>query len=683
MSHLLLGRLRGALACDPETMNDRSTLLDLLSTDRAGSQELRFFRAPGEYSVMTAAELRGRAELLAGALQRAGLGPGDELVMPIADPMAFLETFWAALTAGCVPMPLAPPTNDASCSKILDILGRRPKARLVLEDSGFERLGKEAGSGDALGRRLVLDKDGGPGQPVVPTADDIAFIQYSSGSTRAPKGVIIRHGQALANLEAIRAGSALTQDDRTLSWMPLSHDMGLVGFHLSPLYAGAHQAIMPTSAFARSPLVWIQDATKLGSTILSSPNFGYRHVLKALGRKGIPEGSDLSKVRLIMNGAEPISVEVADEFLDALAPAGLVRTAMFPVYGLAEATLAVTFPKIGATIGGLPFSRSKLGLGDAVEISEDGPALVTCGLGAPLPGLEVRIAGADGASLPGGHVGRVWIRGAGVTEGYFEDVAATSEAVQGEGWLDTGDLGLFQGGELYITGRLKDLVIVDGQNFYPHDLEESLQKALDIDALRVAVAPVRRPVRLQGGAEEIGVFVLHRGDVASFEETAKAVRRHLSETYGVGVELVIPVAQIPRTTSGKVQRVQLASALLAGDFDEALQVLNPERLVAEVAEAADEAGPSEVDASPEALEKMMTGFCDQVLGGLRFGPTDNLFEQGMSSIDLAEIHGLIEARYPKGLEIRDFFDQPTVRGLAEVLSERVLSGKTGSAVTGV
>ncbi len=673
-------------------MNDRSTLLDLLATDRAGSQELRFFRAPGDYDVLTATDLRERASRLAGALQRAGLSPGDEIVMPIADPMAFLETFWAALTAGCVPMPLAPPTNDASCSKILDILGRRPNARLVLEDAGAERLGKEPGSEDALGRRLVLDGEGAPSEPVPRSASDIAFIQYSSGSTRAPKGVIIRHGQALANLEAIRVGAALTRDDRTLSWMPLSHDMGLVGFHLSPLYAGAHQAIMPTSAFARSPLVWLQDATKLGSTILSSPNFGYRHVLKALGRKGIPEGTDLSKVRLIMNGAEPISVEVAGEFLDALEPTGLPRSAMFPVYGLAEATLAVTFPKIGAEIGGVPFSRNKLGLGDAVEVSTDGPALVTCGLGAPLPGLEIRIAGADGASLQEGFVGRVWIRGAGVTEGYFEDVAATSEAIQGEGWLDTGDLGLFQNGEFYITGRLKDLVIVDGQNFYPHDLEESLQKALDVDALRVAVAPIRRP----GGAEEIGVFVLHRGDVESFVETAKTVRRHLSETYGVGVELVIPVAQIPRTTSGKVQRVRLASALLGGEFDDALQVLNPERAVGAGAgssvdssadSSADSSGDSggslPEDASPEALEKMMTGFCEQVLDGLRFGPTDNLFEQGMSSIDLAEIHGLIEARYPKGLDIRDFFDQPTVRGLAEILSERVRSGKAGPAVTGV
>lgn len=663
-------------------MTQANTLLDLVLRDEAAAHELSFFVGAGDdYRTLTAAALGRRARGRLAVLQAAGLGPGAEVVMPIAEPDEFLETFWACLQGGVVPMPLAPPSNEASCSKILDILASREGARLVCGDGEFERLGAHAeasgASVDLASRRLVIDAsaaEGPEGDLVERSPEDLAFVQYSSGSTRAPKGVIIRHGQALANLEAIRQGSGLGAADRTLSWMPLSHDMGLVGFHLSPLYAGAAgQAIMPTSAFARSPLVWLQDATRLGSTILSSPNFGYRHVLKAVSRKGVPEGVDLASVRLVMNGAEPISVELADEFLEALAGVNLRRDSMFPVYGLAEATLAVTFPKLGATIGGLRVARASLGLGDAVDVTTDEASLVTCGLGATLPGLELRIAGQDGGALGDGHVGRIWMRGAGVTEGYHDDPVATAEAVQGEGWLDTGDLGFVQDGELYVTGRLKDLVIVDGQNFYPHDLEGSLQRALGLDALRVAVAPVRPA----GGAEEIGVFVQHRGEPEGFVETAASVRGHLSSTFGVGVELVVPVAQIPRTTSGKVQRVRLAESLLSGEYDAALAVLAPDRVtpapraedVGAVGGDADEGGAG--DASPEALEAMMVGFCDQVLDGMRFGPTDNLFEQGMSSIDLAEIHGLIEARYPKGLDIRDFFDQPTIRGLAAILAERV------------
>lgn len=656
-------------------MSEPKTLVDLLRTERSGEQRLGFFEKPGQYRWMTVNELRDAALRRLGDLQRAGLTRGQEVVMPVDDPAAFVEIFWACQLGGLIAVPLAPPSNESSRSKIVDILERRAGAALVIEEAGLGQLELT----DLAERWTWPVGEGAPGEEVTREADEIAFIQFSSGSTRAPKGVIIRQGQALANLNSIGEGIGLDAADRTFSWMPLSHDMGLVGFHLAPLRWGADQALMPTSAFARTPLVWLQDAAALGSTILSSPNFGYRHALKSIARKGVPEGVDLSGVRLIMNGAEPISLALSEEFLDRLAPVGLARSTIFPVYGLAEATLAVTFPAAGEVIHGLRLSREASGLGDRVQETDGEDAMVTVGCGRPLPGVEVRITGADGGGLSEDHVGRVWIRGDNVTEGYLDDPAATAAALQGEGWLDTGDLGFMRGGALHITGRLKDLVIINGQNLYPHDLEESLQGALGVDALRLAVTPVQR----EGAAEEAAVFMVHRGDPSSFADTAVAVRQHLSDVYGIGVDLVVPVQQIPRTTSGKVQRAQLAQALLAGAFDEALAVLappskgdsdEPEVSPAEVRSA--EAGGS---AAPEDMEAMMSGFCGDVLDGLRFGPEDNLFEQGMSSIDLAEIHGLIEARYPGGLDIRDFFDQPTIRGLAVVLSERIQAGKIGSS----
>lgn len=669
-------------------MSDAQTLLDLLAPGRAdalgnAAQRLRFFEKPGQYRDMPVGELRQAALARLGSFQRAGAPLGAEIVMPIDDARDFLTTFWACLFGGYIAMPLAAPSNDATCSKILDILGRRGGARLVLSDEGFARLTKgldaSAIEGLSLRRITPTDEAGEPaGVPAERSPEDIAFVQYSSGSTRAPKGVIIRHGQALANLEAIQAGSKLTSSDITFSWMPLSHDMGLVGFHLSPLFAGADQIIMPTSAFARTPLVWLQDASTTGATILSSPNFGYRHTMKALARKGMPDGVDLGAVRLLMNGAEPISVGIAEEFLDEVGKAGLARSAMFPVYGLAEATLAVTFPSLGDEIGGKRIARDSSGIGEAIrETAEEEGSFVACGCGAPLPGIEVRIVGEDRGSVPEAHVGRVWIRGAGITEGYHDDPEATAAAVMGEGWLDTGDLGFLSGGQLYITGRQKDLVIVSGQNFYPHDLEESLQEALDLDALRVAVAPVRRA----DSPEEIGVFILHRGDEAAFEGTRAAAKKHLAETFGVAADLIVPVPEIPRTTSGKVQRQRLSQNLLAGDYGDHAATsdeLVPTAAGSDAAESADGDNATE-DRSAAGLEQMMIHACTQVLGESRFGPTDNLFEQGMSSIDLAEIHGLIEARYPKGLDIRDFFDSPTIRGLSALLAERLESGATAAA----
>lgn len=656
-------------------MTDVQVLTDLLTRPRARAQEIAFFTSPGApFAISSVEALRERALLRLGALRAAGVAEGDEVVMPIGDPALFLDTFWACLFGGIVAMPLAPPVNEASATKIVDILGSRERAHLVVEPEGLERL--VALDADVARRALELSGSA-PAEPVRRAPGDIAFVQYSSGSTRAPKGVIVRHGQALANLCSIATGAALVPDDRTLSWMPLSHDMGLVGFHLAPLFCGGHQAIMPTSAFARSPLLWLVSATELGSTILSSPNFGYRHALKAIERKGVPEGVDLGAVRLIMNGAEPISVELCSEFTAALAGHRLRENVILPVYGLAEATLAVTFPGLGSEVRGLRLDRDSLAPGDTVRETESDAALVACGCGSPLPGVELRIAGDDGGPHPEGRVGRVWIRGDGVTEGYYDDVTATAQAIKGEGWLDTGDLGFLREGQLFITGRAKDLVIVDGQNFYPHDLEESLQRTVGIDAMRIAVAPVQR----SGGAEEAAVFVQHRGDASAFTDTAAAVRGHLAEAFGLGVELVVPVDRIPRTTSGKVQRLALSRSLLAGEFDAVLGVSAVEpRSEAGTESSGNHGAELANDASPEALEAMMLGFCDDVLDGVRFGPTDNLFEQGMSSIDLAEIHGLIEARYPKGLDIRDFFDQPTIRGLAEILAERVRSSAHTASV---
>ena len=653
-------------------MTDVQVLNDLLTRPRASSQEIAFFSSPrAPFDTSTVADLRERALLRLGAMRAAGVLEGDEVVMPIGDPSLFLDTFWACLFGGFVAMPLAPPVNAASARKIIDILGSRKSAHLVASTGELERL--TAADSDISSRALRLT-EGVPAEPANRAPDDIAFVQYSSGSTRAPKGVIVRHAQALANIESIAAGAEVVPHDRTLSWMPLSHDMGLVGFHLTPLYRGEFQAIMPTSAFARSPLLWLTFATQLSATILSSPNFGYRHVLKAIERKGVPEGVDLSAVRLIMNGAEPISVDLCSEFSAKLRDHGLRSNAILPVYGLAEATLAVTFPTLGSEVAGLRLDRDQLGPGESVRETNADGALVACGCGAPLAGVEVRIAGDDGGPLEDDRVGRVWIRGDNVTEGYYDDVAATADAVQGEGWLDTGDLGFMRGGQLFITGRAKDLVIADGQNFYPHDLEDSLQRALDIDAMRLAVAPLQR----SGGSEEAAVFVQHRGEPGSFLDIAAAVRGHLSETFGLGVDLVVPVERIPRTTSGKVQRLQLSRALLAGEFDDVLGTLGAQ--IQPASGATESNDPAATDASPEALEAMMIEFCDQVLDGVRFGPTDNLFEQGMSSIDLAEIHGLIESRYPKGLDIRDFFDQPTIRGLAQILAERVRSGAHAAGV---
>jgi acyl-CoA synthetase (AMP-forming)/AMP-acid ligase II len=309
------------------------------------------------------------------------------------------------------------------------------------------------------------------GEIYAATPDDVAFIQYSSGSTSDPKGVCLTHRNLCINIRAIVEGTGWNQDDVSLSWMPLTHDMGLIGYHLSVLAAGMNHAVMDTNAFVRRPLLWMIKASELRATQLCSPNFGYKHFLKLFERKGLPD-ADLSCVKLILNGAEPISYSLCEEFLDALAPYGLARTAMFPVYGLAEATVGVSMPEVGSEYSRIVVHRHSLRVGEPYQPADldDEDAVSFVKVGTAIRDVDIRIADDADAVLTAGKVGNIQLFGGSVTERIYGDPQATASLFTADGWLRTGDVGVFVDGQLVITGRSKDIIIINGQNYYPHDL---------------------------------------------------------------------------------------------------------------------------------------------------------------------------------------------------------------------
>jgi acyl-CoA synthetase (AMP-forming)/AMP-acid ligase II/aryl carrier-like protein len=441
--------------------------------------------------------------------------------------------------------------------------------------------------------------------------------------------------------------------------MPLTHDMGLIGFYLMQFANRGHIHLMPTELFVRRPLLWLQMASKKRATFTCSPNFGYRHFLKVLAGRRL-DGVDLSSIRQCYNGAEPISVALCNEFMSTLAYTGLRRDAMFPVYGLAEASLAVAFPEPGVDYRWVRVNRHKLGVGSRIEINpaDTRDVLELMCVGRAVPNTEVRIADAARAEVPSGVVGHILIRGASVTRGYFGDPETTALAIGADGWVDTGDLGFMHEASLYIAGRSKEIIFVNGQNYYPYDLENIAQRAPGLDLNKVVAAGVTKP---GSQVEELVVFVLHRGGMQEFLPTAAAVSRLINEHTGLEVAQVIPTKRIPKTTSGKVQRHLLEQGYVDGEFDAELAELKT------LSEA--HAGAGEV--SGTELETRLQSMCQAALPGKRIDVNDNLFEIGASSLKLIEIHENIDRDFPGLIDLTELFDHPTIAELAKHLENKI------------
>jgi acyl-CoA synthetase (AMP-forming)/AMP-acid ligase II/aryl carrier-like protein len=419
-----------------------------------------------------------------------------------------------------------------------------------------------------------------------------------------------------------------------------------------------HINLMPTDLFVRRPLLWLQLASEKRVTITCSPNFGYRHFLKVLGDRRL-EKIDLSRIRSIYNGAEPISVELCNEFMRALKYTGLKRSAMFPVYGLAEACLAVTFPQPNADYRWIRVNRHKLGVGATVELNpgDARDALELMCVGRVVPNTELRIVDDSRAQLPQGQVGHILIRGPSVTRGYFGDAQATALAIDADGWVDTGDLGVLLEGELYIAGRSKEIIFGNGQNYYPYDLENIAQRAPGLDLNKVVAAGVAKDAQ----GEVLVIFVLHRGSMQDFLAVATSVGRLVNEHTGLEVAQVIPTKRIPKTTSGKVQRHLLEQAYIDGEFDAELKELESLRQA--------QGGAAHV--SGTELETRLQSICEAALPGKRIDVHDNLFDIGASSLKLIEIHEHVDRDFPGLIDLTELFDYPTIAQLAKHLEGKL------------
>ncbi|HVR96249.1 MAG TPA: amino acid adenylation domain-containing protein, partial [Thermoanaerobaculia bacterium] len=655
-----------------------------------------------ETESFTYGELDARARAIGAALARRG-ARGERVLLLYPPGLEFIAAFFGCLYAGAVAVPCYPPRPRRDHPRLRAIArDARPRVALTTPELGARREAvvehvPELAAADWL-VTAGLDgslADGWKEPDLAPETP--AFLQYTSGSTSTPKGVIVTHGNVLHNEEMIRLAFGQSEESVVVGWLPLYHDMGLIGNVLQPLYAGATSVLMPPVAFLQRPARWLEAVSRYKATTSGGPNFAYDLCV----RKIAPEDRarlDLSSWSLAFNGAEPVRAETLERFAETFAPCGFRREAFYPCYGLAEATLFVAGGRQGepaaptaptAPTAVVEFDAAALERGRALPVGpagEGSEGRILVGSGRAWSGQRIAIAGPESRQpLPPGRVGEIWVAGPSVAYGYWGRTEESAHAfgaslADGDGpFLRTGDLGFLWGGELFVTGRLKDLIILRGRNLYPQDVERTAERshpALEPGAGAAFSADVRGEERLVVVHEVGRRFLRERGSAA---EVTQAVRRAVAEEHEAQVYEVVLIrpGSLPKTSSGKVQRHACRAAWLAGELDVVGR---------DAAHAADitELLPAEtVDresllrlALPERRAVVATFLLGELarVSGVAVSSLDlerPATDAGLDSLAAVELGHRIESALGVSIPLTRWLEAPTLADLAEDIVDRL------------
>ena len=556
----------------PRRISDFDTLGAALDYAATGTRGLNFHDARGRLvRPYGYAEMREDARATAYRLIAAGVAPADRVALIAETGPEFAALFFGVIYAGAWPVPLPLPTSFGGRDSYIDQLAVQLNSAdpaLLFYPREIESLAAEAAriaNVPGLVWEDFATRDAAPLTLPQAEPDDIAYLQYSSGSTRFPHGVAITHRALLNNLAAHGHGMQVQDSDRCVSWLPWYHDMGLVGCFLSPVANQTSTDYLKTEDFARRPLAWLDLITRNDGTSISySPTFGYDICARRVSSQmDVATRFDLSRWRLAGNGADMIRPDVMQAFVDAFDAAGFKASSFVPSYGLAEATLAVSIMPPGEGIVMELVEETTL---SGAEDKRDRPkrfrAVVNCGKA--VRDMEIAVRDEDGAPLPDRAIGKVWCRGPSVMAGYFRDEEATRACLTSDGWLDTGDMGYMADGYLFVVGRAKDMIIINGKNHWPQDIEWAVEqlpgfKSGDIAAFAITTA----------GGEETPAVVVHcrTSDAAERTRLREEIRERVRAITGMNcvIELV-PPKTLPRTSSGKLSRAKARNLYLSGEI---------------------------------------------------------------------------------------------------------------------
>lgn len=555
-------------------ISDAKSLIDILllyAQQSPDKSHIYFQHEDGQEEIITYASLLKSSLRVAGALHKHGLKEGETVAIMQPTHPGFFYTFFGTLLAGGIPVPIYPPFRAhmlESYAKTEARILSNAEVRILVTFEQAEKLSlllqayvpslKIVTTVHELMQSDELDK------PFKAKSDNFAFIQYTSGSTADPKGVLLSHANLLANIRAYGKAIKVTPEDIAVSWLPLYHDMGLIGMWLGSLYFGIPLILLTPFTFLNHPERWLWAIHYHRATLSGAPNFAYELCVRKIDPAMI-EGLDLSSWRMAANGAEKVYPRTLEAFTKKFAPYGLKSNVMFPVYGLAESTVALTLPAIGSDFRIDHVDRKQFEEERRAVPADDKNALEFVCCGGPIEGHEVRIVDDEDHELEERHVGNLQFRGPSSMQGYYRNQRAT-QAVYRNGWIDTGDLAYSANGEIYVTGRRKDLIIKAGRNLYPAEIEELTGGVTGVRQGCVAAFGVTDHDR--GTEQLIVVAETREQDRAKREEIMQAVNAAISETLDIVPDRVVLVAPhvVPKTSSGKLQRAACKKMYIDGQL---------------------------------------------------------------------------------------------------------------------
>lgn len=591
-------------------------------------------------------------------LQKKKLGKGDKVILQCTGNQSFIVTMWACVLGGIIPIPLAKCKSEEEWKRLIHIWNEIEKPNIVLSneqrDEFYSQLDIEEGQTADIDMHVILEHElmeaVEDGEIVEVTNSDIYDIQYSSGTSNVPKGVVITHDNVLNMLEMLVMDvKQVEEHDVSLSWLPLTHCFGYYMGFLAPMYLGITQILMETELFVSQPLLWLKYMSDYKVTISYAPNFAYNLVVKCLESQTIHV--DLSSLQILLSGAEIVSMNSIRTFEDALQDYGLPRGVVKSVYGMSEVTVCISITPRTEETKRCCVDWNVLGIGETVVHCEDDSesCIEIAGVGHFLEGYEYKIAGEDGEDLGDERVGYLYLRSKTVMKEYYLNDAQTKEVLSEDGWLNTGDLGFISDRTLFLTGRAKEVMIVNGHNYYPQDLEEKLSKDLNLEVAKIGVCS---KYNASEGTEDIFVYIADKESDDEFALNKKKIHEAVSAYMHADVTGIYLIDQIPVTASGKKQRKKLLTYVSSKNTGQPIE---------------NTVDQNELD----RIEEKLFIIWRQVLTNTDFDKYDNFFSISGNSLKAVAVVNKIRSEFQINIILNQLFQTPTIFELADLIRSSV------------